>query len=242
MKHFGAALVLMVLYSAFLAAQSSQGRIAGRVTDSSGAIVPNATITIRNTEKGTARVLQTNSAGEYVAPSLIPGLYEITATAASFKTAQHKDIRLEVASEISIDFQLVPGSVTEVVQVSGELPEINTITDTLGGTLTNKLINELPLQGRDFQNLLELRPGIQRTPGGGFHTVTSNGNRLEDNNYTWMAPTTTTSTTARPSSTTLASPARPPAICRWTPFRNSTPKKTRAPNTAGSLERWSTSA
>ena len=46
------------------------------------------------------------------------------------------------------------------------------------------MINELPLQGRDFQNLLELRPGIQRTPGGGFHSITTNGNRFEDNNYT----------------------------------------------------------
>ena len=63
-------------------------------------------------------------------------------------------------------------------------PDIDLVTDTLGGTMTNKLINELPLQGRDFQNLLELRPGIQRTPGGGFHSITTNGNRFEDNNYT----------------------------------------------------------
>jgi Carboxypeptidase regulatory-like domain/TonB dependent receptor len=187
MKSFRAGFLaaVVVLAGVVIApAQSNQGRIVGRVTDPTGAIVPAASVVIRNTETGIKRELQTNSAGEYVAPNLSPGMYDITASAPTFKTFQRRGIRLEVASNVAVDFQLTPGQISEVMEVSGEQPAIDTITDTLGGALTNKLINELPLQGRDFQNLLELRPGIQRTPGGGFHSVTTNGNRFEDNNYT----------------------------------------------------------
>ena len=129
------------------------------------------------------RVLETNSAGEYAAPNLNPGVYVLRASAPTFKTTERSGVRVEVAANIGIDFQLDPGAISETVQVEGEQAPIDTVTDTLGGTMTNKLINELPLQGRDFQNLLELRPGVQRTPGGGFHSVTTNGNRFEDNNY-----------------------------------------------------------
>lgn len=67
--------------------------------------------------------------------------------------------------------------------VSEEAPIVETTNDVLGGTFSNKAINELPLLGRDFQNLAVLQPGIQRTPGGGFLSVTANGNRPNDNNY-----------------------------------------------------------
>ena len=110
-------------------------------------------------------------------------MYVLTASAPTFKTYRRQGIRLEVGSNVGIDFQLSPGQSRKWCK-SGRTADIDTVTDTLGGTMTNKLINELPLQGRDFQNLLELRPGIQRTPGGGFHSVTTNGNRFEDNNYT----------------------------------------------------------
>jgi hypothetical protein len=175
-------LVLPLLVSSMVA-QTSQGRISGRVSDQSGAVVAGATVTILNTETDIRRVLKTNGAGEYFAPNLSPGLYAITVEAPSFKRLQRPAFRLEVATDVRQDFELHPGAATETVTVSGEQPLVDTVTDTLGGTLTNKAINELPLQGRDFQNLLELRPGVQRTPGGGFHSVSSNGNRLEDNNY-----------------------------------------------------------
>lgn len=187
MKSFRAGISISIVVIACLViavAQSNQGRIVGRVTDPTGAIVPGATVVVRNTETGIQRALETNSAGEYVAPNLNPGMYDLTASAPTFKTFHRRGIRLEVASNVGIDFQLSPGQISEMVEVTGEQPAIDTVTDTLGGTLTNKLINELPLQGRDFQNLLELRPGIQRTPGGGFHSITTNGNRFEDNNYT----------------------------------------------------------
>jgi hypothetical protein len=164
-------------------AQSEEGRISGRVTDQTGAVVVNATVTIQNTETGVKRGLLTNSAGEYFAPNLSPGLYSISVSAPTFKTVERKGIRLEVATDIRIDLALHPGQVSDVVEVTGEQSLVETTTDTLGGTITNKAINQLPLQGRDFQNLLELRPGVQRVPGGGFHSTTSNGNRTDDNNY-----------------------------------------------------------
>ncbi|MBS1853261.1 MAG: TonB-dependent receptor [Acidobacteria bacterium] len=173
----------LVLTASSMFAQSSQGRILGRVTDASGAIVPNAKVVISNVETGVRRTVESNSAGDYAAPNLNAGVYSVTASAPTFKTVEHRDIRLEVATDVRIDFELTAGVASEVVQVSGEQPMVDTVSVTLGGTMTNKFINELPLQGRDFQNLLELRPGIQRTPGGGFHSVTTNGLRFEDNNY-----------------------------------------------------------
>ena len=90
---------------------------------------------------------------------------------------------LEVARDIRVDAQLKPGPVSQTVTIDSQAPVINTTNDVLGSTLSNEAINELPLQGRDFQNLAILQPGIQRTPGGGFLSVNANGNRPEDNNF-----------------------------------------------------------
>jgi hypothetical protein len=79
--------------------------------------------------------------------------------------------------------RLQPGAVNATVEVTGAPTLVDTTGSTLNGVLENKAINELPVQGRDFQNLLPLHPGVQRTPGGGFHSVTSNGNRPDDNNF-----------------------------------------------------------
>ena len=102
---------------------------------------------------------------------------------AGFRTLTRTGIRLEVATNQRLDFVLKPGQVSESVQVTADQQLIDTVSDTLGGTLTNQAINELPLQGRDIQNLLALRPGVQRSAGGGLLSVTSNGNRSEDNNF-----------------------------------------------------------
>jgi Carboxypeptidase regulatory-like domain len=176
-------LLVIFCFSAMLFSQTQQGRIVGRVTDSSGAIVPGAKVTITETGTGLSRELQTNAAGDYFAPNLNPGLYSIVIELSGFQKMQRNNIRLEVATNLQIDFSLKPGAVSESIEVTGEQTLVDTVTDTLGGTLTNRAINELPLQGRDIQNLLALRPGVQRSPGGGFLSVTSNGNRSEDNNF-----------------------------------------------------------
>jgi len=186
MKSFRSGLVLfvaVVTLGCVLFAQTYQGRILGSVTDPSGAVISGATVTITNTATGVARNLSTNAAGDYNAPNLEPGPYMVTAQAASFKRAQRTSLQLEVAKDIRADFKLEPGGVNETVTVSEEAPIVETTNDVLGGTFSNKAINELPLLGRDFQNLAVLQPGIQRTPGGGFLSVTANGNRPNDNNY-----------------------------------------------------------
>jgi hypothetical protein len=176
-------LTVLLSFGSVLFGQTQQGRILGRVTDSTGAIIPNAKVTVTDVATGTSRELRTNGAGDYVAPNLNPAIYSISAEMAGFQKLIRTGIRLEVATNLRIDFELNPGEVSESVQVTAEQQLIDTVTDTLGGALTNKQINELPLQGRDIQNLLALRPGVQRSPGGGFLSVTSNGNRPEDNNF-----------------------------------------------------------
>jgi hypothetical protein len=180
----GFALVLaLVALSSLIFAQTYQGRILGSVTDSSGAVVSGAKVTITDTATGVSRTLTTTSARDYNAPNLEPGPYLVTAEAASFKKSQRPGIQLEVAKDIRVDFKLEAGAVDETVTVSEEAPMVDTTTDVLGGTFSNKAINQLPLLGRDFQNLVVLQPGIQRTPGGGFLSINANGNRPEDNNF-----------------------------------------------------------
>src|SRR5215472_13554782 len=163
--------------------QTQEGRILGTVADQSGGFIKGAHVTITNVDTGVARAIETNEAGDYVAPNLPPGLYKLVVEATGFKKVERMGIRLEVAKDLRLDFTLQPGSLTETVQVTEELPLVETTNDTLGGTFANQSINDLPLNGREFQNLVVLRPGVQRTTGGGFLSISSNGNRPEDNNF-----------------------------------------------------------
>src|ERR1700722_1152563 len=163
--------------------QSTAGRILGTVTDQSGASVAGATVVVTDTQRGTSRTLTTDSSGEYVAPDLIPGTYKIRVEAKGFKTVERPSVAVEVATDIRADLTLQPGNVSEVITVSAEVPLVNSISSTLGGTLSNKEINDLPLNGRNYENLLQLRPGVMRYPGGGFSTTSTDGLRAEDNAY-----------------------------------------------------------
>jgi hypothetical protein len=175
--------VAVLAISPALVAQTSQGKILGTVVDPSGAVLAQANVTITNTATGVRRSVVTTGAGEYVAPNLDPGTYTITAQAPGFKKSLSTPVLLEVSREVRVDLKLQPGAISEMVEVTAEGTLIDATDTTLNGVLSNKAINELPLQGRDFQNLLPLHPGVQRTPGGGFHSVNSNGNRPDDNNF-----------------------------------------------------------
>ncbi|MFZ0201060.1 MAG: carboxypeptidase-like regulatory domain-containing protein [Candidatus Sulfotelmatobacter sp.] len=175
--------LIVAVCATAVAAQTSQGRILGTVTDTSGAVMTNVKITILNTATNVTRFLQTNGAGDYSASSLEPGTYTVTAESAGFKKEVSTPVLLEVSRELRVDLKLQPGANNETMVVTAEGELADTTDSTLNGVLSNQAINELPLQGRDFQNLLPLHPGVQRTPGGGFHSVTSNGNRPDDNNF-----------------------------------------------------------
>ena len=152
-------------------AQTSQGRILGTVTDASGAVVSGATVMVTNIATGASRRATSSTAGEFVVPDLEAGPYSVKVQSKGFATIERTGIHLEVAKDVRVDVQLKPGVETEVMTVNGEAPIIDTTSDVLGETFSNEAINELPLQGRDFQNLVILQPGIQREPRGriSFH-------------------------------------------------------------------------
>jgi hypothetical protein len=174
---------LFLLFIPVVNSQSNTGRVLGTVHDQSGGGIANATITILDVDRGLMRTTVTDSSGEYLVPNLAPGNYHVRAEAKGFKTSEREKVLLEVAKDVNLEFVLVPGSVTDVVTVTEEAPLLDTSSTTLGGTISNQTINDLPLNGRDFQNLVTLRPGVQRYPGGGFLSISSNGNRPEDNNF-----------------------------------------------------------
>ena len=118
-----------------------------------------------------------------MAADLVPGIYKIHVEAKGFKSVERPSVGVEVATDVRADFALQPGNVSEVVTVYEEVPLVNTTSATLGGTLSNEEINDLPLNGRNYENLLQLRPGVMRYPGGGFSTTSTNGLRAEDNAY-----------------------------------------------------------
>jgi hypothetical protein len=173
----------LIPFAASALAQSTAGRILGTLTDQSGAAVAGATVVVTDVQRGTSRTMTTDASGDYAVPDLQPGSYKIRVEAKGFKSVERSNLQIEVASDVRSDFALQPGQVTEVVTISEDVPLVNTTSSTLGGTLSNKEINDLPLNGRNYENLLQLRPGVMRYPGGGFSTTSTDGLRAEDNAY-----------------------------------------------------------
>lgn len=173
----------LFLFSASALAQTTAGRILGTLTDQSGAAVAGASIIVTDMQRGISRTTTSDDTGNYTVPGLQPGTYKIHIEAKGFKSLERPSVQIEVATDVRADFALQPGQVNEVLTISEEVPLVNTTSATLGGTLSNKEINDLPLNGRNYENLLQLRPGVMRYPGGGFSTTSSNGLRAEDNSY-----------------------------------------------------------
>jgi len=174
---------LSLLSSTPLFSQGSSGRIIGTVTDQSGGAVAGATVTVTDTERGTSRVLTTDDSGEFNAPSLTPSTYTVHAEAKGFKAIDRKNVILEVNGNVRVDLQLQPGDVSQTITVTEETPLVETTNAELGGTLQNTIIENLPLNGRNFENLLALRPGVSIYVGGGGWTQSTNGIRPHDNTY-----------------------------------------------------------
>src|SRR6202790_845410 len=181
-RYFSAAILVTLICSPVFA-QGNLGRILGTITDASGGSVSGATVTIIDVQRGASRTLTTDPAGQYVAPDLVPGTYTVRAEAKGFSTIEHTGLLLEVGKDIRVDLTVQPGEQSQTVTVTGELPMVETTNATLGGTLSNQTINDLPLNGRNYINLLTLRPGVTIYPGGGADTRSANGNRSEDIGY-----------------------------------------------------------
>jgi hypothetical protein len=173
--------VLLICLPAF--PQGSTGRILGVVTDQSGGNVGGATVTITDVARGVSQTLTTDSDGAYVAVNLSPGTYTVRVEYKGFKTFERKNILLEVGKEVRVDAVLQTGSTTETITITEDVPMVDTTSTTLGGTISNEIINDLPLNGRNYQNLVSLRPGTMIYPGGGPWTQSTNGIRPEDTSY-----------------------------------------------------------
>ena len=169
--------------SSQLFAQGNAGRIIGSVTDQSGGAMAGAVVTVTDNARGISRTLMTDNSGEYNAPNLIPGTYSVRAEVKGFKTAEHNGIVLEVNAELRVDLTLQPGEQSDKITVTGEVPLVETTNAELGGTLQAQIIDNLPLNGRNFENLLQLRPGVSIYPGGSGWAQSTNGQRAHDNMY-----------------------------------------------------------
>jgi len=174
----------VLLFSAALVAQGSFGRILGTVTDQTGAVLPGATVSVIDTQRGVARTLTTDAAGEYNAPNLIPGTYTIRVEAKGFQRLDRQNVVLEVSKEVRVDLTPQPGEQTQTVTVTEAIPLVDAASSTLGGTLDNAAINDMPLNGRNYQNLLSLRPGVMVQPGGSPWTQSTNNIRPDES--VWM--------------------------------------------------------
>ena len=163
--------------------QVNTGRILGTVADQTGGVIAGATVTVTNADTGVARNLTTDTAGEYSAPNLPPGNYAVRGTAMGFQALDRRGITVQVGTDIRIDLQLIPGQITQTVEVTESVPLLDTTSATISGTLNTQTISDLPLNGRNYQRLLILRPGQVQTAGGGTDTQESNGLRAEDSNY-----------------------------------------------------------
>ena len=146
------------------AAQEITGTIVGIVRDANGAVVSGATVTIRNTDKNiVARSMTANQEGSYTAPFLLAGHYSVTVEANGFKKWVKTDIELNVNDRTAIDATLEPGAVSEQVQVTASAVQIETQTATASGLVSSVEVRELPLNNRNFIQLVTLLPGVSST-------------------------------------------------------------------------------
>jgi hypothetical protein len=180
--------VLMAVSS--LAAQTFRGTILGTVLDPSGAVVAGAKVSVKNSGTGQERTTTTSGDGSYSVPELPIGTYSVTVTQTGFQTFLASGVVVDVATERRVDATLTTGEVSQRVEVLGDqLPQVETTSAELGGTLTSETITNLPVNGRDYTKLIYLNPGVSGSPDqisdspGSFGTFSMNGSRGRSNNF-----------------------------------------------------------
>jgi Carboxypeptidase regulatory-like domain/TonB dependent receptor len=178
MQVLGATLGLL-LFGLPAFSQLNFGRIFGGVTDQTGGAIVGAVVTVTDVQRGITRTLTTDEAGEYSAPSVMPGTYTVRADAKGFKATERQNITVQVGQDVRVDLSVQPGEQSQTVTVTESIPEIQTTSAQLTETL-DQTINELPLNGREFTKLLAYRPGAKSN---GLD-IYVNGNRASSNS--WM--------------------------------------------------------
>ncbi len=191
-------LLLLALLSPGFAYAQATGAIAGVVSDESGAVMPGVTVDITNVATGQTRTATTGGDGYYSVPQVQPGSYTVKATLSGFKEVTRTGISVSVGDTSRVDIKLAVGGVTENVVVTGASPLVETAHATLGITIDQQKVVELPLNGRNFAQLGTLIPGVLAPPTGlggqtgdatvgGFGAATAsynvNGMRNQSNNF-----------------------------------------------------------
>ena len=156
----------LLVFGATLRAQLNLATVLGTIKDTSGAVVPNATVTIRNLGTGLERPVTTDSSGDYTITNLAVGHYSLTVSLTGFKTTTIPDFELQVGQSARIDAILQVGSTTQEVTVSTTPPLLATTTSDVGQVVDRRVLANIPLNGRAFWQLTRLTPGATYTPGG----------------------------------------------------------------------------
>jgi len=151
------------------------GQVTGIVTDTTGGVLPGATVSVTNTQTAAVATQPANSAGVYVFPNLIPGIYTVKVEMDGFRGAARNNVELQVQQTIRLDFKLELGTLQETVTAVGTAPMLNTEDVTIGTVIDNRRILELPLNGRNFLKMVELTPNVSASFAGS--SVGSSGPR-----------------------------------------------------------------
>src|SRR5437870_902445 len=160
---------LVVLFclvnSTLIVAQSTGGRILGRVADPTGAVLANVKVTLANEATGVARDTKTNASGDYNFLEVVPGNYTAEFEQSGFKKNVQKNVTVEVNQVVTLNSTLQPGGAKEVVEVTSEAPLVDTTSTQLGAVVNERAVTQLPLNSRDTYQLLQLQPGVQSQIG-----------------------------------------------------------------------------
>src|SRR6202162_5853383 len=186
LRRIGFLLILIPLFAANISAQSPNGIINGLVIDPTGAVIPGAEIRVVNGATAMQYTGKTNGEGIYVVTNLPPGTYHLQVSKIGFKTLIKPDIILNVQDSLAITFTLPVGAASETVTVSGGAPLTNTESAAVSTVVDRQFAENLPMNGRSFQTLIELTPGVVLTPNNAFDNgqFSVNGQRAASN-Y-WM--------------------------------------------------------
>ena len=167
--------------------QVDQGSITGTVQDSSGAVLPNASVTVTNTDTGLALQARTNGSGSYVFSPLKIGNYKVSAAAPGFQTTNRENVHLDIEQRLNVVLVLQPGQVSQSVTVSDAPPLLQTQEGTVGQVISAETINNTPLNGRNWVYIAQLTAGTAppfgNTRGSGSGDFVANGQRAEQNNF-----------------------------------------------------------
>jgi Carboxypeptidase regulatory-like domain len=184
-------LIFLLTAPAVFAQAGATGTILGTVTDSTGAVVPNVKVTVTNTATNVPFVTRTSSSGDYQAPSLLPGSYSVTAQIQGFQKSVTTGLTLTVDQNLRVNVTLKPGEVTQTVSVAGQAVTLDTDTAAMSQLMSQHQVEQLPLNGRNFMQLLLVGAGAVTVGGeqgtmrqGEGNAVSINGGRPEGNNYT----------------------------------------------------------